>query len=304
MTCEISITTDIHGDGTVNYIHPDPEKDRRGVYKKGYPVALVNAPHNFRGFKEGLPYRCAMNVIDGNVNDVEAMIATIFSENSLIQKWKRNIDWEVINNDLTIDGWRLRVFTTNPGFSNIAGLTREKVETFLNNWYADVISVHKNEVIFDVTIYQDGSFNPGALRSRGFWGFTTGLLTFDELAYNQGTGIHRIEVNYGALIPDKKAGEIVKEKGGEIITNVGGVITFDISRQDVLNEFKEDIKGKLRTIIYRRQFRIPETAVDDIISNGTQILINHPKGQVEYRVLDVTMAQIQSFLINRLNEDL
>jgi hypothetical protein len=62
--------------------------------------------------------------------------------------------------------------------------------------------------------------------------------------------------------------------------------------------------------MYRRQFRIPEATVDTIISTGTQILVDHYKdveqtqfrGQVEYRVLDRTLAQVEAFLINRLDE--
>ena len=34
MACEILIKGITHGDGTMNYTHPDPVKDRSGVYSK------------------------------------------------------------------------------------------------------------------------------------------------------------------------------------------------------------------------------------------------------------------------------
>jgi len=302
MSCEILIKTD-NTNGVINYTHPNSVKDR-AVYKKGYPVDIINSPKNFRGFREGIPFFCSLNVTDGNKSDVESLISSNFSGGSIIQEWKRNIDWAVVNSNLTIDGWRMRIFVTNPGFNNLCGITRTMVENFLARWNVTVYSDAQNEVVFDITIYD-------AITSSGFWNRNISSVVFNEIDYNQGTTNHRISADYSAIdIESDLVGDIVDSKNGTIISNENNIIIFDILRADVFDQFKMIVAKRLKTKIHRRQFKIPESAVDTIISTGTQILIDHYdevggyRDQIEYRMLDVTLAQIDNFLINNLNEDL
>jgi hypothetical protein len=305
MPCEILIKTDVHGDGTVNYSTGDVKKDERGVYKKGYPVSIFDAPYTHRGYKEGLPYFCAVNVTDASAAEVEAMIASTFSEKRLNQSWIRQIDFATVNNDLVIDGWRIRVFTTNPGFSNLAGITQSMVENYLTKWYASVFSTATNEVIFDVAIFEDAFNNPGAIQSEGFWGIVPTFVFFNETSYVSETGIHTVEADYTASVfTSEQVQERVEERGGEVVSDISSVITFTIDRVDVFKWFQQEVKEAIENTIYRRQFRVPETTVDYIIANGTQIIVIHPRGSVEYRVLDRTLVQVESFLINKLDEDL
>jgi hypothetical protein len=183
MSCEILIKTNVHSNGTVDYEHPNPKKDKSGVYKKGYPVNMLDSPRVHRGFKEGLPFFCAVNVTDGSVADVEAMINSAFSGSSLIQGWNRDIDFSVVNNNLSIDGWRMKAFATNPGTTNLAAITQPMVENYLNNWNAEVFSTATNEVVFDVAIFSS-SDGPGALQSDGFWGNNVSNVSFNEISYD------------------------------------------------------------------------------------------------------------------------
>jgi hypothetical protein len=303
MPCEILFKTDVHGSGKVNYEHPVAEKDKRGVYKKGYPVSMLDAPRVHRGYKEGLPYFCAVNVTDASVAEVEAMIATTYSGISLNQSWDRLIDFATVNNNGAIDGWRLRVFATNPGANNFAGVTQSMVENYLIKWNADFFSGTANEVVFDVAIFEDGSQVPGAIQSEGFWGVVPTDVVFTETSYVEGTGVHTVEADYSlsAFDPENILDRI-EERGGLISSDVADVVTFTINRTDVFQWFQQEVRDALEQTVYRRQFRIPEATVDTIISTGTQIIEVHPKGIVEYRVLDRTLAQVEAFLINRLDE--
>jgi hypothetical protein len=311
MACEILIRTNVHSGGRVDYTHPDSEKDKRGVYKKGYPVSMFDSPRVHRGFKEGLPYSCAINVTDAGVAEVDAMIATTFSGIDLNQTWDRKIDFATVNNNTSIDGWRIRVFTTNPGANNFAGITQVMVENYLTKWNGDVYSTTTNEVVFDVAIYEDGSQVPGALQSEGFWGVVPTDVSFNETSYVEGTGVHTIEADYSLSTFDpEQILDRIEDRGGSISSDVGDVVTFTINRTDVFQWFQGEVRDALENTMYRRQFRIPEATVDNIISTGTQILVDHYKdveqtqfrGQVEYRVLDRTLAQVEAFLINRLDE--
>ena len=303
MSCEILFKTDVHGSGKINYEHPDPVKDKRGVYKKGYPVSMFDAPRVHRGYKEGLPFFCAINVTDASVAEVDTMIATTYSGISLNQSWDREIDFAVVNNNITIDGWRLSVFTTNPGANDFAGITQEMVENYLIKWNADFFSATTNEVVFDVAIFEDALNVPGAIQSEGFWGVVPIDVEFTETLYVEGTGVHTVEADYSLSSFDpERILDRIEERGGFIASDVGDVVTFTINRTDVFQWFQQEVRDALEQTMYRRQFRIPEATVDTIISTGTQIIVVHPKGIVEYRILDRTLAQVETFLINRLDE--
>ena len=313
MPCEILIKTDVHSGGIIGYEHPNPEKDMAGVSKKGYFGSIFDEPKVHRGFKEGLPYFCAARIVDATVDEVNAMIASSFSEKRINQSWKRRIEFSTVNNNIIIDGWRISVTTTNPGFSNLAGITREMVENYLIKWNGVVHSVVTNEVQFDIAIYEDALNDPGAIQSWGFWGVIPTDVSFSEILYVEETGVHTIEADYSlSSFSSEQVQKRIKVRDGVVVSDVSGVIVFTITRTNVFHWFQQEVKKVLEIPIYLRQFRISEANVDTIISTGTQILVDHYwdaeqtefRGQVEYRVLDVTLAQVENIIINRLDEDL
>ena len=273
-----------------NYTHSDPEKDARGVYKKGY-IVEVRDDDQPTGSKEGLPRFIRVNITDATKVEVEAMIVSVFGETSIMQSWIRKMDWSAVQLSLQLDAWEVTIFTVNPGATLKGLITRDMVENFITKWNGINIETFGNTVVFDVCIYE-AQGNQGAVRSEGFRCLANvSREVCNELSYNRGTGIHTIEADYSALAvsPDKVEDRVI-EKGGEIISHVGSVITFTIHRSNVLDEFKREVRESVEKTVYRRQFKIAESDVDTIIGLGG--------------VRDVTLAQLQTYLINMLGEDL
>jgi len=303
MPCEILIKGDTNAGGVVNYTHSDPDKDKRGVYKKGYPVIVKEYPHSGWGYMEGHPYFVQARVTDGDVADVEAMIASTFSGNSMIQDWTRLIDFATVNNDIPIDGWRVNVFATNPGANDFAGVTQVMVENYLTKWNASVVQAIVNEVRFDVAIYEDSVPDPGAIQSEGFWGVVPTDVLFNETSYVEGTGVHTVEADYsGSSFDADQVEKRVINRGGIVSSNTAGVITFNINRTDVFQWFQQELREVLEQTMYRRQFRVLETTVDLIVSTGTKTTVSHLKGDRDYYTLEVTLAQLENYIVNRLDE--
>ena len=279
-----------------DYSHADPEKDESGVYKRGYIVDIQEDSFSW-GSKEGLPRFVKVNVTDADVAGVQSMVDSVFGGTDIRQSWNRKIDFANVNSNLTIDGWRIRVFALNPGSTNKGGVTQTKAENYLNKWNASVNSATANEVVFDVAIFEDASNNPGALQSTKFWNFDDiSNLTFTENSYNETSGVHEIELDYSAepLLTgkDQQVATRVLTRGATIISHepLSDTITFSITRNDVFQHFKEEVRQLLETAVYRTQFRIPEATVNTIVSGGG--------------TTDVTLATLQGYLINRLDEDL
>jgi len=292
---EILFKTEYHANGI--YVHPDPEKDEQGVYKKGYPVIMKDDGAVW-GSKEWLPYFVHVNIPGTTVAEINAMIQTDFGANRLDQSWDKKIDYEVVNQNLTIDGWRLRFYATNAGAASTnypggkAGITRAQVESFITKWNGSVVTFGNNSVTFDVAIFKDGSNNPGALQSQGFWGFATGQLVFNETSYTQAGGIHMVEVDYSAFanVEPKRAEDIVKGNRGTVTAHdtTNKIITMSITRQDVLQVFKREVARAVERPVFRRQFRISEAQIDTIVGQGGSITTD--------------LATLKLWLLNRLDE--
>jgi len=303
MPCEILIKADQHASGVVGYEHPDPNKDKSGVFKKGYPVTIKKYPHGGWGYMECYPYFVQVRVTDGDITDVESLISSNFGGHSIVQEWTRKLDFSTVNNDPVIDGWRIDVSATNPGANNYAGITQEMVETYLSRWNASVVAFTENNVRFDVAIFEDGDSNPGAIQSQGFWGVDPIGVIFTEIDYDQGTGIHTVEADYsGTGFTSDQVESRIEARNANIISNTSGVVTFDVSRVNVFKWFQEEVKTALETVIYRRQFRVDTSTVDYIVSNGVKTTVSHSKGDRDYYTLEVTLAQLQTYLLNRLDE--
>jgi len=207
------------------------------------------------------------------------------------RKWRREIDWEFVGHDYTIDGHRLRVFV-KPEYVSVSGLnslTREQVESYLNRWRASVQSVAANEVIFDATIYE-------AIASPGFWNRDDDILLtvqFTEMSYDQSTGIHVVEANYrndpvlSNLDPEIIEAEIIS-RGGIITNHPTNKVQFAISRTTVFDIFKQDIKEKMDKTYSVREFKILPQHIQMALDNsGT---------------LSVTHQQFAQYVYNRLND--
>lgn len=255
-------------------IHPDLIKNRKGSYKRGYIVQIfedgtscVNTPS---------PPFVILKVPDITIDEVK----------NYTHQWQRKINYEIINQNLVIDGWRVRVFTTNPSVTDqgvgAGKITRVMVENYLNKWNATVFTFADNSVTFDATIYN-------AIISEGFWHADISQIVFSEISYDQVTGLHTVQVDYSPT-PYRREQVInkINRKNGTITSEVGKIIQFTITRQIVFDAFKQDIKQKTESILYRRRYYLPSDFITTIENNGR----NHT----------ITKTELLTLIHNRLTE--
>ena len=258
--------------------HADPEKEYRGCYKKGYIVQV---------FEDGTPY---VNPPAPPFLILQITGITQAQVEEYQKDWCRIIDYTVIQRSVPLDGWRLDIKATNPNPSGKGRLTVEKVQNYLENWGASIVGLVDNAVRFDIAIST-------ILRSQNFWGVDVSLIVFAELSYDEGTGVHRIRADYSAVpvpegMTDQKFEESiarsVEEHGGTVISNTGGIITFDIGRDVVIQQVRDEVKQLTEDTICRRRMYLDPAFVDQIIAAG--------------RVMVATPAQVAPYFRNRQEE--
>lgn len=224
------------------------------VYMTGYPVWVYDV--NQIGGKQVPPKFIQFVITDATVGQIL----------TYCQEWKREIDWEFVGHDYTIDGHRLNVFTKAElvSASGLNGLTRDKVETFLNNWGASVVGIAANSVVFDVTV-------ANSIASQGFWGgLDISMAVFTEKSYEQATGIHNTEIDYTNVIgatPERVASEIVN-RGCTVTQNATNKMRFDCGRDTAFSNFKLDVVQRAEGSFSRRKWAFTQEAIDLALANG------------------------------------
>jgi hypothetical protein len=127
----------------IDHVHSDPEKDRSGAYKRGMPVLVMPDGHPW-GKEEGPPKFTIVKIPGLDPQTIR----------NKMESWKRTVDYSVVNRSVAQDGWRLRAFAENVSVSDhgVGGgkISRDHIESFINNWNAVVNSVDDNGVIFMV----------------------------------------------------------------------------------------------------------------------------------------------------------
>ena len=185
------------------------------------------------------------------------------------RNWPRLIDFDVINQNLALDGFRLRLFSTNVN-GVLGAVTRADVEAFISNWGGVVHSVAANEVVFDILIFD-------ALTSLGFWGRSyeqadISNMQFTEVAYDQGTGIHRIELDYSLTgRAPSEAERYVERKGLPVVSHVESALTYDADRSVVRTAFQNDIRNKSQRVVAKQRYHVSGAVVDYIVGQGGMI---------------------------------
>jgi hypothetical protein len=228
---------------------PDPSRDYAAP-KKGYVIDVYESSEPYVGNPD--PPFVILNISDRTKAEVE----------QYIQGWRRKVDYNIIARDISLDGWRLDLFTTNLNASGVGHVPLAKVQTYLENWGAQNINVVNNAVRFDITV-------SAALRSKNFWDVDTQLIVFNEIAYDEEEGVHRTQADYSATsFPEEKVSMKVKERKGYVVSNTGGVVIFDIRRNSVIDKVRGDVKRLVSNKIAYRRYYIDPIVVDQIIANG------------------------------------
>jgi len=243
--------------------HPDPEKDLDGCYKKGDLVLVMPDDHRW-GLKEGPP-KFVIVKVPGIARE------TVFQ---YLTSWKRHVDFEVVSVNTATGVYQIRIRCINPGASGAANLTRDNIETYLNNWGATVDSVSVNQVTFTLRLWQ-------TLQSNGFWDFDVSGVSFDLVDYTNPIATVDVEL---PGISIKKASDRIVENAGVVVSDNGvDQIRFTIDRSDVLAAFQTSIKDKVEDTFTRRKYYFSEADVDTALSMGGVIELT--AGQVTSRIL-------------------
>ncbi len=197
--------------------------------------------------------------------------------------WQPEIDFEIVNQVLSLDGFRLKLTVTNAS-SNSGGINATKIESFVTDWGGSVVSITPpNEIVFDISIFN-------ALKSKNFWDVSTENVIFTETNYDQGTGIHTIELDYDAL---GNSPSYIENFIAEKVTIIGHdgsnrFITFEAHRSIIKAEFERDILKKLPKI-HSKRFYFGSGVVSAILAAP-----NH--------ILDSTISQVVSFIKDKKDD--
>lgn len=242
--------------------HPDPEKDRRGSYKKGYPVSIKED-----GWYEGNPYWGQSAYADKTEwIVVDVADATVAELEGFCTAWKDDFSYEILSSNASTGQYTVRVYETNVSAKGVNALTQEKVESFLTKWRCSNLSFATNSVQFDISLWD-------AVRSEGFWGvnFVTFPITFTLISYSAVTGIGRIEATVPASADASLVSQKIQDRGGSIVSESHPVWTFDIERSDLLTKFRADVKEKAQKTYRRRLFSLTPAQSDAIATAGGYI---------------------------------
>lgn len=198
--------------------------------------------------------------------------------------WPLEIDYEIVNQDPALDGYRVRAFSTRESVSGEGALTRSQVENYLNKWNATIISTGQNEVIFDILIFE-------AIKSSPFWDDQENIssVIFTD-SYDDINRIHTITADYSARgFNPTYIERFIRTKVDSIEFHAGQVIIFTVDGVNLRQEFQNHVKGTLLNIkIRKRQYYFGGGVVDNIISLGG--------------IITATPAELNTYLKNKLDD--
>lgn len=258
-----------------NNYHPDPETDRRGSYKKGYPVSIKPD-----GWYEGNPYWSQSAYADKTAWIViKCPEATVEECQQYVKSWDDNFDYKIVSSTRANGQYVVCIFETNVSRSMLNGITQAKVNTFLTNWGCSDISSTTNSVQFTFSLWS-------AVRSESFWEVldikTKGSFVLNNYISASGIGNITFTVlpSEWRITKDEIIQSItrkIQERGGTVTSKSYPAFTFEIERSDILTKFRQDIKMKAEGIYKRRQYTISESLVDSIASSGGVITMTKSK---------------------------
>lgn len=192
--------------------------------------------------------------------------------------WIQDLDWEVVSSDLSVDGHRLLLWTTNRSVVGVGDITAAKATAFLQRWGAINIVTGATGagaagVRFDVTVL-------AAATSEGFWGRELIGFEFVELVYTQATGAHDVRLTYPSGLVHAQVVAEVGEKA-TVIGDAAGprMVDYRVTRAGMLDAFKQAVKTALQETILRRRFSFAEAAVDQVIGAGGAMTVTAAQAQ-------------------------
>ena len=254
----------------IDALHSDPDKDRRGCYKKGYPVVVMPDGQTW-GREECLP----KFVI------VKCPEVTVEQARGYIDSWKDDFQYEVVSQNVAQGSYTVRVSEKNQSVTGKNKITAQKVSEYLGKWGCNNMSYTDPYYQFDFRL-------SAAVQSEAFWGGSVSGIIFTIVSYNSTTGIGRVQAEFATTPNAETIIRKIRERGGVIVSSTDKVITFDINRSDIFTKFKEDVKLRLENNYCRRKYYFTSAQVDTVIAAGG--------------VITLTKTQLLNALKNKLDE--
>jgi hypothetical protein len=265
-----------------DYVNMDPEKDRRGVHKRG---DIINIKPD--GWSDGEHWhQSAYHPSQGKFVVVKVPEMTVEEMIHLREPWKDNFDYQIVATRPASGQYDIRIFEKNLGALNqnsISAAKAIKVRDYLLNWGCSNMSLGTHDATFTFSLWN-------AVRSANFWEVPniSERVTFVLNLYSATTGVGSITatVVQSAWGPfeNKTQAEIEQQIGGQMDMHIkmrGGamtavaypVFTFTIERSAILLKFREDVKRKLEQVYTRHQYHVADADVDTIIAAGGVVTI-------------------------------
>ena len=226
----------------------DPDKDRRGCYKRGDIVLAQPDGHEW-GRMEGLP-----DFVVIRVPGLTAAAAVARCES-----WDEEYDVTVLQRNEALDGWRFKVVNLQRRASDGAGTPEtERIRDLFERWGCTFVRRDPDGVVLDWRIVSGAT-------SRAFLGgdpLNLGVV-IAETAYDRPSGWHTYTVDWSAATFERAGLVIVRRiaaLGGEVLSTVGNTAIYRLHRDPVRNAFVQDVRGA-REMYKRRRFQVPETVM-------------------------------------------
>jgi len=202
------------------------------------------------------------------------------------QRWFFELDYSVLSSNPAQDRHTIRMSNplANSTVDGITGKIRQRIENFLTNWNATSVAITQNQIDFDIDIYQ-------AIISKRFWGDIPtdklAAVTFTELNYQQGTGIHQIQADYsGTGYNPTFVERQAMRQGVDVISNNGSVLVFDAPRSAVRAKFLDDVKYGSRDTVHKFRWYVGGGVMNNIDTAGGSI--------------DTDLATLQSYMRDKV----
>lgn len=264
--------------------HIDPVVDRRGCYKKGYPVVIK--PDSYTRSRSEYPPTFVL------ISCPEVTEAAALAYNN---SWEQTVDYNLISADPATATYQVEVFGDKTNVSGEAGITQADVETFLNNWNCTVDSFGTNSVTFTMALWQ-------ALQSKGFWDIDVSAYSFHLDNYDAGTGVADVTVSNLPTNAIANAKRRIEEKGCVVLSETTTSITFAAERNDIFTEFKSDVQQATRKTWCRKQHYFNSATVDAALA-VQDTFDAQTNEQLTFRgMLTLTQAELLAAINNKLDE--
>jgi len=265
-----------------DYINDDPDKDRRGVHKKGDIINIKPA-----GWSDGEHWhQSAYHPSQGKFVVVKVPELTVKEIIHTREPWKDDFDYQIVATRPASGQYDIRIFEQNPGALNqnsISAAKAIKVRDYLLNWGCSNMSLSTHDASFTFSLWD-------AVRSANFWKVPniSERVTFVLDSYSSSTGIgsitatvvqaawgsfeNRTQVEIEQQISRQMEG-VIQEQGGTITAVAYPAFTFTIERSAILSKFREDVKEKLEQVYTRHQYHVTDADVNTIIAAGGVVTI-------------------------------